>query len=128
MSDSAEQREAPPGGSIPIGRGVFLASVLGGLSALWWGRGVWSSVSSAIGPVESLVPLVPSKGWRIYTVASSMPSFERESWRLELGGHVDRPHALTYDELRALPKAEQVSTFHCVTGWTVKNVRWGGVR
>ena len=23
---------------------------------------------------------------------------------------------------------EQVSTFHCVTGWTVKNVQWGGVR
>jgi DMSO/TMAO reductase YedYZ molybdopterin-dependent catalytic subunit len=21
-----------------------------------------------------------------------------------------------------------VSTFHCVTGWTVKNVHWGGVR
>ena len=28
----------------------------------------------------------------------------------------------------ALPKVEQVSTFHCVTGWTVKNVHWGGVR
>ena len=22
----------------------------------------------------------------------------------------------------------QVSTFHCVTGWTVQNVHWGGVR
>ena len=31
-------------------------------------------------------------------------------------------------ELLALPKATQVSTFHCVTGWTVKNVHWGGVR
>ncbi len=28
----------------------------------------------------------------------------------------------------ALPKVEQVSTFHCVTGWTVHNVAWGGVR
>jgi DMSO/TMAO reductase YedYZ molybdopterin-dependent catalytic subunit len=35
---------------------------------------------------------------------------------------------LSYRDLRALPKAEQVSTFHCVTGWIVKNVRWGGVR
>ena len=26
------------------------------------------------------------------------------------------------------PKAEQVSTFHCVTGWIVDNVHWGGVR
>ncbi|MGH3026341.1 MAG: molybdopterin-dependent oxidoreductase, partial [Gaiellaceae bacterium] len=35
---------------------------------------------------------------------------------------------LTYDELLALPRAEQTSTFHCVTGWTVKDVRWAGVR
>ena len=28
----------------------------------------------------------------------------------------------------ALPRAEQVSNFHCVTGWSVPNVRWGGVR
>jgi DMSO/TMAO reductase YedYZ molybdopterin-dependent catalytic subunit len=41
---------------------------------------------------------------------------------------VERPRALTYDELTALPRADQVSTFHCVTGWTVKNVHWGGVR
>jgi DMSO/TMAO reductase YedYZ molybdopterin-dependent catalytic subunit len=35
---------------------------------------------------------------------------------------------LTYDDLRALPQAKQVSTFHCVTGWSVKDVRWAGVR
>jgi DMSO/TMAO reductase YedYZ molybdopterin-dependent catalytic subunit len=27
-----------------------------------------------------------------------------------------------------LPRAEQISTFHCVTGWTVQNVHWAGVR
>jgi sulfoxide reductase catalytic subunit YedY len=32
------------------------------------------------------------------------------------------------DELRKLPYAQQVSTFHCVTGWTVRDVHWGGVR
>ena len=30
--------------------------------------------------------------------------------------------------MRALPSAEQVSTFHCVTGWTVSDVHWRGVR
>ena len=30
--------------------------------------------------------------------------------------------------MRSLPRAEQVSTFHCVTGWTVKDVHWAGVR
>ena len=27
-----------------------------------------------------------------------------------------------------MPRAEQVSDFHCVTGWSVSNVRWAGVR
>jgi DMSO/TMAO reductase YedYZ molybdopterin-dependent catalytic subunit len=114
--------------NVPIGRGVFLASLLGGVSALWWGRDVWSRVSGTISPVESLVPLVPTKGWRIYTVADSMPTFDPATWRLTVGGLVERPQTIGYEELRALPRAEQVSTFHCVTGWTVKNVHWGGVR
>ena len=111
-----------------IGRGVFLATVAGGLSSLVWGKSVWGHVSSAIGPVESLVPLVPTKGWRIYTVSGSMPVFDPKTWRLDVGGMVDRPLSLSYDELRSLPRANQVSTFHCVTGRTVQNVRWGGVR
>jgi DMSO/TMAO reductase YedYZ molybdopterin-dependent catalytic subunit len=57
-----------------------------------------------------------------------MPRFDPQTWRLEVGGLVERPLSLSYAELRALPRAEQVSTFHCVTGWTVHGVRWGGVR
>jgi DMSO/TMAO reductase YedYZ molybdopterin-dependent catalytic subunit len=57
-----------------------------------------------------------------------MPVFDPKTWRLKIGGNVEQPLSLTYDQLRALPKVEQVSTFHCVTGWTVQNVRWGGVR
>jgi DMSO/TMAO reductase YedYZ molybdopterin-dependent catalytic subunit len=115
-------------GGLKVGRGVFLATVLGGLTSLWWGRGAWSRVSSAISPVESLVPLVPNGGWRIYTISGTLPGFDPETWRLEVGGAVDRPASIDYRGLRALPKVEQVSTFHCVTGWTVKNVAWGGVR
>ena len=39
-----------------------------------------------------------------------------------------KPRTFTYDELLALPQSHQVSTFHCVTGWTVHDVRWSGVR
>ncbi len=111
-----------------IGRGLFLATVAGGVSSLAWGKSVWSHVSKAVGPAESLVPLLPTGGWRIYTVSGSMPTFDRETWRLDVGGLVEKPVSLTYAHLRALPRAEQISTFHCVTGWTVKNVHWGGVR
>ena len=111
-----------------IGRGLFLATVAGGVSSLAWGKSVWSHVSKAVGPAESLVPLLPTGGWRIYTVSGSMPTFDRATWRLDVGGLVEEPVSLTYARLRALPRAEQISTFHCVTGWIVKNVRWGGVR
>jgi DMSO/TMAO reductase YedYZ molybdopterin-dependent catalytic subunit len=109
------------------GRGLFLATVAGGLSSLVWGRTAWSRFSAAIGPAESLIPLVPS-GWRIYTVSGSMPTFDPATWRLEVGGLVERRLSLSYDELRSLPRSSQVSTFHCVTGWTVDNVHWAGVR
>jgi DMSO/TMAO reductase YedYZ molybdopterin-dependent catalytic subunit len=110
------------------GRGLFLATVAGGLSSLVWGKSVWGQVSKAIAPAEGLLPLIPTGGWRIYTVSGSMPSFDAASWRLSVGGHVAEPVSFSYDELRSLPRVNQVSTFHCVTGWTVQNVHWGGVR
>jgi DMSO/TMAO reductase YedYZ molybdopterin-dependent catalytic subunit len=57
-----------------------------------------------------------------------MPRFDPDSWRLRLDGLVEHPLTLTYRELLALPRAEQVSDFHCVTGWSVRNVHWAGVR
>jgi DMSO/TMAO reductase YedYZ molybdopterin-dependent catalytic subunit len=111
-----------------VGRGVFLATVAGGLSSLAWGKSAWSHVSSALGGAEAFVPLVPTKGWRIYTVASTMPTFDPATWKLGVGGLVEQPVSLGYGELRSLPRASQVSTFHCVTGWTVNGVHWSGVR
>jgi DMSO/TMAO reductase YedYZ molybdopterin-dependent catalytic subunit len=110
------------------GRGVFLGTVLGGVSSLYWGQRVWSHISSAIAPLEAQIPLIPSGGWRIYTISGSMPTFDEKTWRLKIGGEVAEPVSIDYHDLLALPKVEQVSTFHCVTGWTVKNVGWGGVR
>ena len=111
-----------------FGRGVFLAALLGGASSLVWGKSVWGRISPEIAPVTSLVPLIPSRGWRIYTVGSSMPRFDPASWRLEITGMVEHPQSLSYNELLALPQATQVSDFHCVTGWTVGKVHWRGVR
>jgi DMSO/TMAO reductase YedYZ molybdopterin-dependent catalytic subunit len=110
------------------GRGLFLATVAGGLSSLVWGRTVWSRASAALGPAEQLVPFVPTGGWRIYTISGSMPTFQQATWRLHVGGLVENELDLSYEQLRALPRATQVSDFHCVTGWTVRHVRWSGVR
>ena len=112
-----------------VGRGVFLATVAGGLSSLLWGKAAWSRASGIVSPIaETIVPVLPSSGWRIYSVADHLPTFDQSTWRLNVDGLVSRRLSLTYDDVRALPRVEQVSTFHCVTGWTVENVHWAGVR
>jgi len=111
------------------GRAVFLATLGGGLSSLWWAKAAWNSISGTVSPVAGdIVPLLPTQGWRIYTISGHMPTFDPAAWRLTVGGRVEKPLALSYGELRDLPRVEQISTFHCVTGWTVKNVHWAGVR
>jgi DMSO/TMAO reductase YedYZ molybdopterin-dependent catalytic subunit len=113
----------------PYGRRAFLLVLAGGLSSLLWGRPLWRLVSPATGLLPSQVrDALPSGGWRIYTVAATMPRFDPTTWRLRIDGLVERPLELSYRDLRGLPRAEQVSDFHCVTGWSVTNVRWAGVR
>jgi DMSO/TMAO reductase YedYZ molybdopterin-dependent catalytic subunit len=128
MTETHAEIGAEPPSPRKVGRAVFLGAVLGGVSSLYWGKATWGRLSAAISPLENGIPLIPSGGWRIYTVSDHMPGFDPKSWRLQLGGEVEQPVSLSYHDLLGLPKAEQVSTFHCVTGWTVKNVHWGGVR
>jgi DMSO/TMAO reductase YedYZ molybdopterin-dependent catalytic subunit len=110
------------------GRRAFLGVTAVGLSSLVWGRSAWRAAAGAARPFADVLPPGLVSGWRIYTVAATMPRFDPATWRLRIDGLVDAPQSLDYDALRALPVAEQVSTFHCVTGWTVSNVHWRGVR
>ena len=113
----------------PYGRRAFLALLAGGASSFLWAPAASRVLSPLTSGASQLVGnLFPVGGWRIYTISGSMPLFDPASWRLEIGGLVRRPQSISYEQLLALPRAHQVSTFHCVTGWTVKNVRWSGVR
>jgi DMSO/TMAO reductase YedYZ molybdopterin-dependent catalytic subunit len=111
------------------GRRLFLATVLGGVSSLYWGKAAWDHVTGVVSPIANAVaPILPTGGWRIYTISGHLPVFDPATWRLRIGGLVEHPVSLNYDELRALPRVEQVSNFHCVTGWSVDDVHGGGVR
>jgi DMSO/TMAO reductase YedYZ molybdopterin-dependent catalytic subunit len=77
---------------------------------------------------KSVSSIVPTGGWRIYTVGSSMPDLDPATYRLSVGGLVAAPTSFSLADLKAMPRAEQVSDFHCVTGWSVANVHWAGVR
>jgi DMSO/TMAO reductase YedYZ molybdopterin-dependent catalytic subunit len=130
MMRGMDEHPAVRGDPRRYGRRTFLGVTAVGLSSLVWGEPLWHRLSGAAQPFRDALPasFVPTGGWRIYTVAATMPRFDPASWRLSVGGLVERPLALSFDELRKLPRAEQVSTFHCVTGWTVENVHWAGVR
>jgi DMSO/TMAO reductase YedYZ molybdopterin-dependent catalytic subunit len=113
-----------------LGRRAFFGVVGVGLSGLLWGdqaaRLVAKSTVLLPPPVRSAVPI--GDGWRIYTISGGYPPFDPATWRLTIDGLVERPLSLTYAQLRALPSASQVSDFHCVTGWSVPDVHWRGVR
>jgi DMSO/TMAO reductase YedYZ molybdopterin-dependent catalytic subunit len=118
-----------PADQRPYGRRAFLGLLAGGLSSFLWAPAASNVLSPLTSSFSQLVGNVfPVGGWRIYTISGSMPEFDPKSWRLEITGLVRKPVTLSYDDVLALPRAHQVSTFHCVTGWTVDNVRWSGVR
>ncbi len=113
----------------PYGRRAFLLLLAGGISSFAWASQVSGFVSPFTSAVSQLLGnLFPVGGWRIYTISGSMPIFDPTAYRLEIDGLVRTPRSFTYEELAALPRAHQVSTFHCVTGWTVHGVRWSGIR
>jgi DMSO/TMAO reductase YedYZ molybdopterin-dependent catalytic subunit len=64
------------------------------------------------------------KDGRIFTKAdnSSTP------YQLAIGGLVSSKAQLSYAELLKLPRNVQSSDFHCVEGWSVRDIAWGGIR
>jgi DMSO/TMAO reductase YedYZ molybdopterin-dependent catalytic subunit len=49
-------------------------------------------------------------------------------FRLRVHGEVEHPFTLTFAELLALPSVTQNSDVHCVTGWSVLDAKFTGVR
>lgn len=48
-------------------------------------------------------------------------------WTLEIAGLVEQPLALSLDELKRMPKQEQITKHNCIQGWSGV-AEWGGVR
>jgi DMSO/TMAO reductase YedYZ molybdopterin-dependent catalytic subunit len=65
-------------------------------------------------------------GFGFPRLAKRLPR-EMNRIRLQVAGEVERPMVIE-DELRRLPRVEQISDFHCVTTWSCRSLRWSGVR
>jgi len=67
------------------------------------------------------------KNWPVLDLGQQ-PDVALKDWRLEVGGLVDNPFTLNWDEFLALPQVEDLSDFHCVTTWSRLDNHWSGVR
>ena len=97
--------------------------------------------------VAALVGSVPARVWArfieqfpVRTVEEKTFSFDpasgnltwngsrKEPFRLTVDGLVEQKAVFGYSDLRSWDRTEQVSDFHCVEGWSVGDLTWGGFR
>src|SRR5690606_10265367 len=48
------------------------------------------------------------------------------NYKLRVGGLVENPQTFSYEELKAMPKQEQITKHFCIQGWSGV-AKWGGV-
>ena len=51
-----------------------------------------------------------------------------EKYLLAVDGLVRTKRKFSYEELSSFPQVEQIADFHCVEGWSVQDILWGGFR
>jgi DMSO/TMAO reductase YedYZ molybdopterin-dependent catalytic subunit len=105
-----------------VGRRLFIALVAAGGGVLAGGAHVFS----AVGQLPVLKSFIPQDGFYFYTVSDVEPKFDGKNWDLRIEGLVENPMTLTFAALSALSQSDQVHDYMCVTGWSVKHVRWQG--
>jgi DMSO/TMAO reductase YedYZ molybdopterin-dependent catalytic subunit len=69
---------------------------------------------------------VETRKWPVLH-AGRVPDVDLARWRFSVRGLVDRPYALSWEELNALPRQETVCDIHCVTRWSRFDNVFGGV-
>ena len=126
------QRPTPtPRSGLPIGRAALLGTFAAGVGGIAVAPALSRMLSSAVPDAPAgLGDFVPGAGggWRIYSIQSPLPVFDPKTFELSITGLVERPVKLRWSDVAALPGERQTSDFHCVTGWSVEDVRWEGVR
>ena len=71
-------------------------------------------------------PTAPGK-WPVLDLGAQ-PDVSAKTWQLAIDGACKRPIVLDWAAFLALEQTDDVSDFHCVTGWSKLDVPWRGVR
>jgi DMSO/TMAO reductase YedYZ molybdopterin-dependent catalytic subunit len=94
---------------------------------LWGDRGRKRAEKLGLDPDRLPPGQSPTLKFPVLTVGP-VPDVDTATWSLEVGGLVEQPLRLDWDELLALPQVTQTSDIHCVTRWSKFDTRWTGVR
>lgn len=95
------------------------------------GEAAAATIDGLLKKIRDLPPEVTPVG-KFYTVSKNVfdPAVDAKMWRLQIKGLVERPYALTYDELKALPSVQRHATLQCISnevgGDLIGNALWKG--
>jgi len=73
------------------------------------------------GPISDMFGPFPVRS------AEDVPEVPAAEWVITVDGLVDQPLKIDHATWSSLQRLDEIVDFHCVEGWTVENVRWGGV-
>ena len=65
---------------------------------------------------------------KILDMGGSPGTATADNFTLRISGEVEKPLVFSYQELLALEQVQLTCDVHCVTGWTLLDSRWTGVR
>ena len=123
MGSQPPQNTPPQSTGRRVGRRVFLSVLGAGVVTTLFGHDIAQTISGLANSGGFSLG-----GFEIYTVTGSIPAIKPATYRLRIDGHIAHPLELTYGDLRSMTNHEVTFTFTCVTGWTVPNTHWRGVR
>ncbi len=66
------------------------------------------------------------RNWPVLDLGQT-PDVPRETWKLDIGGAVERPATWSWQTYLAQPQSRKLSDIHCVTTWSRYDNHWEGV-
>jgi hypothetical protein len=113
-------------GIYDIARSLFDSWLNSGSGRAHGGDGVFPNIDNLA------LEITPNKDFYEVSKNAFDPQVDSQRWKLEIGGLVDNPLSLTYDDIKSLPSVEQYATLACISnevgGDLIGNALWRGVR